>query len=1638
MRLLNQCTLILLGILLFTYHSTLAAYKGSHAYNHSKALKVQVNTATGTLSLNYPLIKAKGVRMPLKINLNYSFNAVGMFGLPSGWQLDLDHITQHTAELGGMQWLIDDLWHDETGFASGLKYYNQHGTRFQDKGLSLSIPGFTDLNYRHVSQHKDGSRQFFSNQGLLILQVDRFDNYIQFNYEEPIASLESARLTSIKDNYGNVYRFNYEPGTMIIQSPDNRVQRLYFDKKGVTRIENPLNQDYTITYVEKCGRNLVRTMETPEGLITELSYDSIFYTDGSSTKQMPVVNLFKQYDRADLKTHRETYYKYSNGNNYTGYPKYALSGKGDSLMESNDQNYRYSVEVKHINGDQQQQQNYDYNYLHLPVEIRNLKQGEPYQKIVYEYALSPFKYSRSTNYDKPTEETRYAWNGTTYVPSDKTTFTYDLYGNKLSQTRSAYNRQRQQWQALDASVSRYFTDHYSLLAEHTRLDLLGGRAIRKSYKLAHDGKTHSQERLAWKSHQNDWQDWKQVDYTHDNKGRQRSATLRWLVTNQPGIQSVSHHTHYQFNPATGELTITKVSDQGREYTTVVDTRNNRHLKTITPKGEVNTYTYDALNRLLTHTDPAGYVIRVAYETFSSTGQNATTVQSPLGDTRRTIYDASKRPVHEQDLHQKQWRTLSSKSHDAFGNIASRTNILGLTTTFAYDEHGRRTKTTDPWANEHRTHYNDTAMTTTTYINGRQQQVVSKVPWERKLITRHYPVTNNPHDQATEFLENTVVHDAHKKAISTTSALVDLHTQKKRETVTRRLQYDAEHNLITSDIDTWDGLHSHKSQQYNLLNKLYTWHKTLKTPEHTSTHSGYRYHYDGDGYLTKVESPKTTDGSRLYIKHRYDKNGREIEKTLQNGHLIHYQYDNRGLLTQHTWLRNQKPHSVSRQYNADGRLVTLSDSDGQTMHYRYSQNGRLLQMHYPDHRSIRYTLDDYDRIVTQKGVNQTEQHFVYKPEDKGRLSSIKVNGNRIDFHYGEDDNGQRGQLIKRVTNAAATGVTQTHFRYGVFGQMVESTSTNPKGQYGVSYHFKPRGEMIKQVQTLAQKGQPPQQYTTEYRYDGRQRLTHETHTDQTTHFQKRYRYDGNNNLLTEEDDSNCGPSQSQQYSYNNLDQLLSVKVGEVISPVLHDVNGHLTQDHKATQYEYDDAGFLLQVKPKKRPAIRYEYGPNGLLLGRNSPNSQSHFYPDHRKNMQTVVKDGQWHSLVRHGSSILGRQTAEGLDQFFKVNESTGAVLQQAKGEAQFQLHRYDAYGKPLQHHRTGDTDFTWNQELNEPDTGLIYLRHRFHHPELRRFITRDNVHVDNRYAYTHGDPVNYSDPTGRNAIGNYVGGALMIFGAFVGILLAVPTMGASLAATTEAMASGSALEVAVAAAQTAMPAIGAASTALSGASLFGSQLALDKGNQTVAKDLGIVSAVMGGVAAIDLVAMAPMIFKAARSFLGFADSAVNDYAAVATEEASEPAKEVTTVEEGEASKVVGASSVAANTVAADTVAADTVAADTVSVGSNSSSNSNTASAPMNVPKRVSFHRGVLPSELNDKRHLVAMEKVYNHLLQDPDADTQSIYRTFMKEIEGEFFFFSKDTLRAVVAITRDFPYKDAAQAQMLVDAVRKLGRGALP
>ncbi|MEO8609368.1 MAG: RHS repeat-associated core domain-containing protein [Chloroflexota bacterium] len=101
---------------------------------------------------------------------------------------------------------------------------------------------------------------------------------------------------------------------------------------------------------------------------------------------------------------------------------------------------------------------------------------------------------------------------------------------------------------------------------------------------------------------------------------------------------------------------------------------------------------------------------------------------------------------------------------------------------------------------------------------------------------------------------------------------------------------------------------------------------------------------------------------------------------------------------------------------------------------------------------------------------------------------------------------------------------------------------------------------------------------------------------------------------------------------------------------------------------------------------------------------------------------------------------------------------------------YDPYGSPLEQFGTGTgtTNLGFTGEQTDP-SGLLYLRARYVNLSTGTFLTRDPVQGFvgggsvrwNPYIYVAGNPVNYTDPSGR--ILPIV--AAIAFGAVVGALV---------------------------------------------------------------------------------------------------------------------------------------------------------------------------------------------------------------------------------------------------------------------------------
>ena len=1453
--------LLTVAIVFFYCGASHSQYSGSQAYNHLQHMTASVNTATGTFHVSYPLLKTTGVHESFTLKLSYRFNANGTFGLPRGWQLGLDHINKNVAEIGG-QWLIDPLWHDETLFASGLKYCNQHGSQFQDKGSVELIPKEDSLYYRYRSRHKDGVIKYFSHQGLLILQKDRFGNKITFEYEKPVKDIATAKLMAVIDNYGNRYTFSYAPDSLTVQYPDARQQTIFFNHKGVTAIVNPLKQRFDIKYINHNGHNLIETISSPSGLLSQLSYGTIPFKGEHGEGKLPVVIKYQQSDAADEKIHSEMHYNYTQENNYTGYPSYAMSNSGDSLMDSNDENYRYKVKVEQIDNSQGTTQIhhkvYHYNYLHLPVQVRTLKNGKEFLKTDYTYLTSPFKYSRSTNYDKPARIVHSTWSEKSgeHVESNRVDHHYDLFGNQTHESHWVYDRPKKSWLRIKTSDYKYYTGYYSLLAESVHKDLFSGMAFKEEYQLSPSKKTHKSKRsYGMKSGRvNVWQPWQLQSYCHDHLGRVVFGELKWLAKGMPGVQSTHKKTHYHFDKNTGLLTTQYVSSLGRVTQHLMDTRNHRIKTQISVKGEKINYHYDALNRMIKSIDPEGYVHKKHHYDYGKDGFNAKVIESPLGYKKRYTTDASSRPVMVEEWIEGKYRKLGTKEFNAFGKVITSKNKYGHKTTYKYDDQMRLIEQIDPWLNKKQFVYDDEKMVSYSLINGKKHKQEEKIPWSLIMKRTYFPTSNDK----LEAIEISTKTDALGREMSQESALLNVQSSTRHSVIKNSYEYDAGHNRKKITTQGYDGLSLTKEIEHDLFRNEYSTVKKQNDNGRVSTHVGYSYLYNSDNKLERVISPEFDHKKRLITKHRYDKNGREIEREFADGNIVRYQYTPRGFLKSFSWQRNDKTFQVNHEYNADGRLTKASDSDGQELHYQYNLKGKLTRLIYPDKQQQDYEYDHYNRLVRQKNVGNRVLTYHYDDKDKGQISAIKSNAHEVRFTYGKNDNGAQGSLLAVERDIVGTGKTKETFTYGPYGRMIASTvTTAPSSHGGLSkgsgkkllsreYEFLPRGELVKQTTRSVNADNQPVSDSISYRYDMLKRLTQETHTQtaknqpvNAAHKEISYQYDGNNNLLKEKR-TEGGATQTIHRYYNEADQLKKIKKETPAKELTieYDKNGKIVVDHQGNRYHYDGKGILLSVSdPKGKTLVSFFYWPDGLLAHTKDGNMSQSFYYHTNGQVQTTNKNKKLDDYIRYGNHFLGTLKGKGGEHLFTSNRSTGARLRvDEKGKQALDLFKYEGYGQsPVDEERGSSADFLWNQEFRDHKTGLVYLRHRFYHPELRRFVKRDDQNIDNLYAYAAANPIQFVDPLGHHAsadstINMVLGALLTALTVTVAVLAAPETGGASLSLTSVAGAVG-----------------GVTGTA-AGVLTISSQIAFAMGSKKVGNILRVTSLGLGAIATIASVA----------------------------------------------------------------------------------------------------------------------------------------------------------------------------------------------
>src|SRR5262249_42780645 len=187
-----------------------------------------------------------------------------------------------------------------------------------------------------------------------------------------------------------------------------------------------------------------------------------------------------------------------------------------------------------------------------------------------------------------------------------------------------------------------------------------------------------------------------------------------------------------------------------------------------------------------------------------------------------------------------------------------------------------------------------------------------------------------------------------------------------------------------------------------------------------------------------------------------------------------------------------------------------------------------------------------------------------------------------------------------------------------------------------------------------------------------------------------------------------------YKYDIRDKLVEVDQGtNVLGRYQYDCDGRRTKkvgDGAITQYVYDQTSTLVEYDENGQRVAKYDYGSDRLI---------SLFRSDEPRRFYSF----------------------DGLRSVTNLTDDSGS------GVASYHL---DAWGNyrfktelNVSNNRFGFTGYLWDQA-----PGLYYAKARFFDPQLGRFLTQDSFLGGiqdppslHRYAYAHGRPTFWADPT---------------------------------------------------------------------------------------------------------------------------------------------------------------------------------------------------------------------------------------------------------------------------------------------------------
>lgn len=806
-------------------------------------------------------------------------------------------------------------------------------------------------------------------------------------------------------------------------------------------------------------------------------------------------------------------------------------------------------------------------------------------------------------------------------------------------------------------------------------------------------------------------------------------------------------------------------DGSHEITELVDGRGGKTINS-----------YNGAHQVISQKDPMGHTLKWEYEGFQTKITNEAT-----GSVTADDFNSADELVALTHGYGTSSETTESFTYNEAGNMLSKTDGNGHTTTYGYNGAGDRTSMIDPDEHETKWTYDMThdvlTMTTprgeTTTIereaHGNPEVIERPAPGSTTQTTKYKYTAHGELESVIDPLEHTWKYEYDAKGDRT--AETDPEGDK------RTWEYNEDSQEIAT-VSPRGNVEGAEAAKYTTATERDAQGRPLKITDplgHTT-----KYTYDGDGNMET-----TTDANSHKTTYTYSADNQPIKVKAPNGMLTETEYDGAGLVVSQAdgnkhetkYVRNvvgevteavdPLGRKTTKKYDKAGNLTSLTDPAKRTATYKYDAANRLKEVVYSD--GITPTVEyEYDEDGDRTGMTDGTGTTTYGYDQLDRLTESKDgHGDTAGYEYNLANEQTKitypnGKTVERAYDKAGRleKVTDwlehtTKFAYDPDSNLTATAFPSGTGEEDKSVY----NEADQMSETAMKKGAETLASLL-YKRDNVGQLTKTTSTGLPGAEVTGYAYDENDRLTEAganayEYDAANNPTKTP-VSTNTYDNASELEKGTGLI-YTYDELGERTKTKPtsgpATTYGYDQAGNLTSVERPKEGEVSeikdtYAYDGNGLRASQTISGTTTHLAWDMTEGLPLILSD-ETNSYIYGPGGLPVEQITSGGTITYLHHDQQGStrLLTGATGTVTGST-TFDAYGN-----KTGSTGSTtplgYDGQYTSSDTGLIYLRGRTYDPATAQFLSVDPLKAITGapYNYAGDNPLNEADPTG---LGNWL------------------------------------------------------------------------------------------------------------------------------------------------------------------------------------------------------------------------------------------------------------------------------------------------